>query len=244
MAGRRRGASAVALILALTAGPAGATRPLDTDDTETQDPGTVSLELGVDYARNGSAQAATFSGLLAVGLLPRLELDVQGDLTLLDREGRGPVAGPGDSFVILRYRALDETAARPAFAGDVTLRLPTGEASRGLGSRGVDVQLLLVAQKQVGPVVLLANVGYTFAASGPDLWALNAAVRYPLTEAWTLVGEVVGTVSTGRGGDMALLRGGVAYQLTKNLTLDAAVAGGLTRDSPDFSLRTGVTLGF
>jgi hypothetical protein len=43
---RRLAAGAVALALALAAAPAGATRPLDTDDTEIQEPGTASVELG------------------------------------------------------------------------------------------------------------------------------------------------------------------------------------------------------
>src|SRR5262249_10323192 len=160
----------------------------------TNDPGVVSLELGVDYARNGGQGTALFTGLVAVGLVTGLELDVQGGLVLVDPEGAGPRGGPSDSLVFLRYRVLDEADTRPALLGELTLRLPTGDA-RGLGSPGVDVQLLLVGQKQVGPVVLLANVGYTLTASGPDVWFLSAAVRYPLTDAWTLVGEVVGLVS-------------------------------------------------
>jgi len=241
---RRLAAGAIALVLALAAEPVGATRPLDTDDTETQDPGTASLELGADYQKTGGAHTVLFTGLVAVGLAPGFEVDVQSGLTLLDPEGQGPVGGPSDSFLFLRYRALDEAAAWPALAGDLTLRLPTGRASRGLGLTGVDVQLLLVGQKRVGPFDLLANVGYTLAASGPDLWNLSAAARYPLTETWTLVGEIVGAVSTGRGGDTALIRGGVAWALTRAITFDAALAGGLAHDGPDVVLRIGLAIAF
>jgi len=244
MRGACLGAGTAALVLALAAGPAWATRPLDTDDTDTNDPGVVSLELGADYTRNGGEGTALVTGLVAVGLFTGLELDVQGSLLLLDPEGAGPRGGPGDSLVFFRYRFLDEADTRPSLLGELTLRFPTGEASRGLGSPGIDAQLLLVGQKQVGPVVLLANVGYTFTASGSDLWFLSAAVRYPLTETWTLVGEVVGIVSAGSGPDTGLIRGGVAYQLTKKIALDAAVAGGLTRDSPDVVLRTGISIEF
>ena len=241
---RRLAAGVVALVVTLSAAPARGTRPLDTDDTETNDPGMTSLELGVDYVRTGGNQSGLFTALVAVGLARGLELDVQGGLTLLEPDGHAAVGGPSDSFLFFRYRALDETAARPALGVDLTLRLPTGQASRGLGLPGIDVQLLLVGQKRVGPVVLLANVGYTFTASGPDLWNLDAAIRYPLTETWTLVGEIVGTVGTGPGGDTALLRGGVAWALTAKITLDAALAGGLAHDGPDVVLRTGVTIAF
>jgi hypothetical protein len=241
---RRLAAGVAVLVLALSAEPVGATRPLDTDDTETQDPGTASLELGADYLGTGGVSAGVFTGLVAVGLARGLEVDVQGGWTLLDPEGHGAVGGTGDSLVFLRYRALDETATRPALGADLTLRLPTGVAARGLGLSGVDVQLLLVGQKRVGPVELLANAGHTFIASGPGLWNLSAAARYPLTETWTLVGEVVGTVSTRRRGDTALIRGGVAWALTPTITLDAALAGGLAHDGPDLVLRTGVAIAF
>jgi Putative MetA-pathway of phenol degradation len=241
---RRIAAGVVALVVALSAAPARATRPLDTDDTETNDPGMPSLELGADYQRTAGAPSVLFTGLVAVGLARGLELDVQGGVTLLDPDGHGPLAGPSDSFLFLRYRFLDETVDRPALGGDLTLRLPTGQVSRHLGLTGADVQLLLVGQKRVGPFDLLANVGYTFTASGPDLWNLDVAARYPLTAAWTLVAEVVATVSTGHRGDTVLIRGGVAWALTRAITLDAALAGGLARDGPDVVLRTGLSIAF
>jgi hypothetical protein len=67
---RRLAAGAVALVLALVAEPVRATRPLDTDDTETQDPGTASLELGADSLRTGGAHTVV-SGSSGTGARAR-----------------------------------------------------------------------------------------------------------------------------------------------------------------------------
>lgn len=171
-------------------------------------------------------------------------MGIQGALTLLDRESRPTVAGSSDSIVSVKYRGLDETDEKPALAGEIGPRLPTGDASRGLGEPGVEVELLMIAAKNLGPVALGGNLGYRFATSGPDVWVLGVAVGYTLTDAWMLVGELVGTASTGRHRGTALIRGGVTYEVTKGITLDAAAAGGLTHDSPEVVLRMGVTFDF
>src|SRR5262249_8367052 len=162
-----------------------------------------------DYTRGRGDQAWTLASQFSLGVLPKTEVDIQGALTLLDHESRPTVAGPGDSIVSVKYRGLDETDEKPALAGEIALRLPTADASRGLGESGMAVELLTIAAKQLGPVALGGNLGYRFATSRPDVWVLGVAVGYALTDAWTLVGEVVGTASMGRHRDTALIRGGV-----------------------------------
>ena len=233
----------------LLASPALAGRPLTTEDTGTLDPGKVELELGVDYSKDGGAEAwlLPHGPSLNVGLLPRLEVMIGTAFILLSPEREPPRAGFGDSLVGLKGRFLDEGPATPALLAAVTVRLPTGDQGRGLGEKEVDIQALAVASKMFGPVTLTANAGYTFVTRDRDrdVVNLNASVEVGVTRAWSVVGEVVSALTTNHRSDHhVVLRAGTVYALSERVRLDAAVGFGVTRASPDALLTVGVTITF
>ncbi|MGH7424046.1 MAG: transporter, partial [Candidatus Methylomirabilales bacterium] len=141
-------------------------------------------------------------------------------------------------------RVLDETERRPAFMGVVVLRLPTGDEDRSLGEQGVDVQPLAVVSKTFGPLTLTLNGGYTFVTSHRDLdfWVVTGSFEYEITDAWSLVGEVVSELGTHDGGDVVVLRAGTVLAITNGIDVYTAVGFGLTGDSPDVTVRLGVTI--
>jgi len=240
----------------LFATAASAARPLDTEDTGTAE--RVELELSLDHETTSSGRAWAFTGVVNVGVLPNLELNVQGQVGLADPDESGARGGVGDSVLGLKYRFVDETEVHPALLGRLTLRVPTGSESRGLGENGVDVGVLLAISKQLGALTVTGNVGYTFVTEGGDLdvVTLAASLEWPIPETtWTVVGELVGHVAVGQDADDTLvIRGGVRYQLLtgepqraaiiRSATLDAAVGIGLTFASPDVVATVGLTLGF
>jgi hypothetical protein len=220
---------------------------LATEDTGILDPGTVELELGVDYIRERSTDLFLLpSGpVLNIGLLPRLEGTLATELRLVDPDDGPPRAGFGDSHVRLKYRFLDETPRMPALVGAVTVRLPTGDQERGLGDRGADVQPLVLASKMLGSVTLTANAGYTFTTRDRDLDAVNvnAAMEVEITRAWSLVGELVSELATRRrADDRVVVRVGTVYAVGERVKLDAAAGFGATRASPDALLTVGITI--
>jgi hypothetical protein len=240
---------ALATLVLLLASPALAGRPLTTEDTGTLDPGKVELELGVDYSKDGSAEAWLLPGgpSLNVGLLPRLEVTIGTAFILLSPEREPTRAGFGDILVRLKGRFFDEGPASPALMAAVTVRLPTGDQGRGLGEKEVDVQALTAASKMFGPVTLTANAGYTFVTRDRtlDVVNLNASVEVGVTRAWSVVGEVVSELTTNhRSDDRVVLRAGTVYALSERVRLDAAVGFGTTRASPDVLLTVGVTISF
>jgi hypothetical protein len=230
----------------LMATPVEAGRPLTTEDTETLAPGHVELEISLDYLRaSGTDLYLLPVGALNVGILPRLEGAVSAALVVSDAPGASTNAGPSDTIVRLKYRGIDETSSMPALMIAVAARLPTGDAARGLGSEEVDVQMLGVAAKTLGPLTLFLNAGYTIVTQGRrlDVVNLNAAAQIEVARAWSLVGEVVSEfAANGRVADRVVLRAGAAYGFTERVRLDAAVGLGVTRASPDLLLTVGVTL--
>lgn len=237
----------VPVALALLWSPASAGRPLATEDTATLEPGQAELELGVDYISESDAGSWLLSGgpALNVGLLPRLEGTIALAFVLLHPEEEPSRAGLGDSLVRLKYRFLDETLRAPALMAGVTVRLPSGDESRGLGDKDVDVQPLIVASKARGPVTVTANAGYTFVVRDRnlDVVNLNAAVEMQIAQTWWIVGEAVSELATSRRrDDRVVLRAGAVYAVTQRVRLDGAVAFGATRVGPDALVTVGVTV--
>ena len=239
----------VTLIAVVASSPAWAGRPLVTEDTGTLAPGAVELEVGLDYLRERDANVVLFPGPLAfnIGLVPRLELTVAVLALLVDPDDAPSRAGAGDSATRLKYRFLDETDIMPALMGSVAARFPSGDADRGLGERGFDVQALGAASKTFGPVTLTFNGGYTFATDDRDRDVVNvhASAEAALTREWSIVGEVVSDLSTTRRADDRLvLRVGTVYALNDRVRLDAAAGFGATRVSPDVVVTVGITVLF
>jgi hypothetical protein len=241
------GVVVVTLLVVVIWSPAWAGRPLVTEDTGTLTPGAVELELGLDYLREPDANVVLFPGPLAfnIGLLPRLELSVATLALLVDPDDAPSRAGAGDSAARLKYRFLDETDVMPALLASVAARFPSGDADRGLGERGVDVQALGAASKTFGSVTLTFNGGYTFATDDRDrdVVHVHASAEAALSREWSVVGEVVSDLATTRRADDRLvLRVGTVYAVNDRVRLDAAAGFGATRVSPDVVVTVGITV--
>jgi len=218
--------------------------PLDTEDTKTLEPGQVELELRGDYEKSPDEKEWSLTTTLNIGVFPGLEVDVDAPFVLLDPEDDSTRGGVGDVELTTKYRLLDETERRPAFMGAVVLRLPTGDEDRGLGEEGVDVLPLAVVSKTFGPLTLTLNGGYTFVTRDRDLdfWVVTGSFEYEITDAWSLVGEIVSELGTHDRGDVVVLRAGTVLAITEGIEVYTAVGFGLTRDSPDVTVRLGVTI--
>ena len=234
---------AIVLFLGLGAAAVDA-GPLDTADTKTLDPGQVELELRGDYEKSPDEKVWSLTTTLNIGVLPGLEVDVDAPFVLLDPDEDTTRGGVGDVELTTKYRLLDETERRPALMGAVVLRLPTGDEDRGLGEEGVDVLPLAVVSKTFGPLTLTLNGGYTFVTRDRDLdfWVVTGSFEYEITDAWSLVGEVVSELGTHDRGDVVVLRAGTVLAITEGIEVYTAVGFGLTRDSPDVTVRLGVTI--
>jgi Putative MetA-pathway of phenol degradation len=180
-----------------------------------------------------------------VGVVPRLELGVELAGSYLQLEKDRDQAGVGDLVLPLKLRLLNETEGRPALLANLRVRLPTGDAGRGLGTEGVDVARLAVS-KTIGPLTVTANGGYAFVTADRalDVWLLSGAGEYRLVPGWTAVVEVVSFLGARAASDVAIARAGLVYTVRQSLRLDMAIGTGLTRASPDLLTTAGITIGF
>lgn len=234
----------LSLAIALVASTAWGARPLDTEDADVLALGQVELELGGMLSLDSAERIWAARGALNFGVLPRLELGIQSSALVLDPDGESARGGLGDTQLNLKYRPFVDTGPWPAVLGSVFVRLPTGDEDRGLGQSDVDVGALLVLAQRMGPVTLTGNAGYVFVVEDRDhdLWLLSLSLEYRASASLTLVGEVVSALSAHHEPDRALLRTGLVYAISPRITLDAAVAAGVTRGSPDLIFTTGLTI--
>lgn len=247
--GRKAATRLTITLLCLTllgVSPARAGRPLDTEDTGTLDPGTAEVELYVGVVDDSGDRAWASAGVLNVGLARRLEASMEIGGAYLQRRDEADQAGVIDLLVGLKYRLLDETQTWPALLASVRLRLPTGDAGRGLGSEGIDVLPRLAVSKTFGSLTLIANGGYTFVTADRalDSWLLSGATEYQLAPAWTAVAEVVSFLGARDAPDVAVARAGLVHVLGRSIRLDMAVGVGLTRHAPSVLATAGVTIPF
>jgi hypothetical protein len=220
-------------------------RPLDTEDTGTVSPGRVEIELSGSYA---SGDAETRGGLVAVlsaGLAPALEVKVEPQLLqVVDVDGEPLHSGLGDTLLGAKYRLLDQGESPVAALAAVSVRLPTGDADRGLGTDHVHAGGLAALSRSIGRTTLTWNGGYTFVTRDRDLeaWLLAGSVEHALTETWMPVAEVVASVAAREAGDTVVLRAGMVHAITSKVSLDAAVGFRLTGPAPDVTATAGVTI--
>jgi DtxR family Mn-dependent transcriptional regulator len=75
--------------------------------------------------------------------------------------GSDSASGIGDVLLHYRFQALDETAHHPAFSPSISLILPTGDSTRGLGDGSAGWEVSLPFSKQFGDFYLHWNGGFT-----------------------------------------------------------------------------------
>jgi hypothetical protein len=240
---RRFPGLALLLMLCLLQGPVFADRPLITEDTYTVGPGTLKLEIGLDWSTLPESRTMhARGGLLTFGLRDSLDLLVgKSDVLNLPIEG-GSVNGTCDSLAGFKYRFQNEAGSRPAMALRVLADLNDGDARAGTGK--TELALDWIALRQCGKTTLHANAGCFLSdpASGftrGDLFNYSLAAERPISGKLTVVGEIIGVSSPSRPAS-AMAQVGLTWQLSPSITLDA---GWLNRLNDHTLPRSNLTIG-
>ena len=75
--------------------------------------------------------------------------------------GADAASGLGDALIHYRFQATSGSGRAPAFSPRISLVLPTGSSSRGLGSGSPGWEINLPFSKQLGDLYLHWNAGFT-----------------------------------------------------------------------------------
>ena len=133
-----------------------------------------------------------------IGLAERLQLSIFGSVV----RPSDNVGGVGDLGVGIKWRLLDDHPWLGDFALLPSVTSPTGSVERGSGSGVTSASLLLISSRDVGPVHIDLNAGYTrrggsgvLAPRDGWLWTTSLGGTITGRVGWTA--EVFGVPGTG-----------------------------------------------
>lgn len=223
-----------------------AARPLSTDDVGTVERGHLEFEGAFEYVKQPDEER-NCALTLKYGLTENWDFGVEFPYKFIDLVQSGKVDGTGDINISTKYRLLEEVERLPAIAVSLNVKTETGNEDKSLGTGEIDYGLTGIFTKEIGEFTFHSNLGYTFVGGdADDTLSYGFALEYSLRENLNLVGEVVG--ETAFDGDFndnpcsGLF--GLNYGLNEMVVFDFGVGFEISEASPDYTITTGITLGF
>jgi len=242
-------------------------QPFYTDNADVTDKKKLHFQLSNEY---DILQRSSYPGLrqnttvfeLDYGLLNGVEIGVDGPLIAISNSRVTTPKTPfgfGDLDLHVKYNFLKERegSRRPALAATLNVELPTGDASKQLGSGLSDYFLNGILQKSVTKKTKLRlNGGILFSGNTTTgeigiktrgkVFVGGASLVKQFTEKLDLGAEITGAVTSSlklTKGQLQTLMGG-NYALSKKMTFDFGIVVGRFAASPRAGLQLGISLDF
>jgi hypothetical protein len=222
-------------------------RPLTVDDAGTVEPRQFQLEAGCGYVHDDSTQHYDFPLGLSYGVLPTLQAGIgfggQLEERLEDTGDHCTESGIGDLTVGAKWHPLSAERFWADHALALTVKVPTADCDRGLGSGLLDYDLTYIATKSLGEKFNVDfNLGYTWVGGDDDVLHYGLALRWQALEKVELVGEVFADTPLTRESDTSVaMSAGLRWTVVDDFVLDAAAGAGLHGDAPDWTATIGLT---
>lgn len=147
--------------------PAWAGRPLNINDTEPVAVGEVQFEASVAYRADGDCKHFEYPFTVASGIYPDVDLGIgfggQFEERVETADDSRHEHGLCDLVVSPRWKFLDQGQFWPSQAVSFSVKFPTADDQKGLGSGATDYDLTWIATHKISERVQVdANVGYSW----------------------------------------------------------------------------------
>ena len=225
-------------------------RPLSTDDAGTVEKGHMEIESGFEYVKQTDKEN-NLSLVLKYGVFNKLDLGIEIPYKFINFKESANLDGIGDIVFSTKYHLVDETENLPAFALSYSIKTKTGDKDKSLGSGEIDHSLKAIFTKEIADSTTHVNFGYTFVGEPKgedldDIFSYSFALEYPFNDNFNIVGEIVGETTFERNFDDNPCNGllGFNYALNETVVFDFGILFEISKASPDYQIRTGLTFGF
>mgnify|MGYP001587923782 CR=1 FL=1 len=246
--------SIVLSALSFAGGSAFAGRPLTVDDAEPSDMGQWQIELGVGYRDDGESHHFDFPVGLAYGLAQDIEVGIGFGGQIEERaETENEMireTGLGDLTLGVKWKFADEKRRGFAMSLAPTIKLPTADDEKGLGSGETDYDITWILTKPLSEELSVhGNVGYT-GIGDPEGEDLGDIVHFGVAGDYTLfgglqwVGEIFAQEDLKNSSAVCQYNTGLRWDGGKGLTFDISAGSKLSGAAPDLTVNTGITLAF
>jgi hypothetical protein len=180
-------------------------RPLITEDVDIIPPGSMRLEVGLDFMQNAKYPVSGLTGDLTragviginIGLAPNVEFQIEGVAqNFLSINSRGPSAIPlalapganstndfGDFTIWTKIKLRNESAKLPSVGFRVGVGLPNSSQGRGIGLNQTNAYGQLLFGKKFGHnarVNTFGNIGVGVLTAPTEFFSQNDVVMYGL----------------------------------------------------------------
>ncbi len=136
-------------------------RPTVATHAYTVAPGYLEVEIGAQDMQPRSSSQFSIPVVIKLGIVPRLQLELQGGYARNITQGppRTSDAGASDMAIALKQRVLDAAPLVHDFSVQGSIKFATG--SDGISTGTTDVSLLAISSRPIGSGELDLNAGYT-----------------------------------------------------------------------------------
>ncbi|MDP3285877.1 MAG: transporter [Desulfobacterales bacterium] len=257
-------AKAILIVVVMT-GTAFGAHPLITDDTGTNGRGKFQVELTGEFAydkeKSGgiTVKEKGYEAGVAVsaGLLDTLDIvcgiPYQWNRTEEDGAIVSDEDGISDIGLELKWRFFEQNDLSFALKPGITI--PSGDEDTGLGTGKVCYGATFIATKEIDPLTLHINLGYTHndyklkadeESSEKDLWHISLAGVYEVSDNLQVVVNIGVERNPDKesGTDPSFVLIGLIYSITPDLDVDLGFKAGLSGTETDAALLTGLTMRF
>ena len=227
-------------------------RPTFATPALTTQAGVAELEVGLERSAARDPERLSFTPfLLKIGLVRDVELRVGGNGFLRDTHGAPPaMSGLGDTTLGAQWCYLRNGPLGVDQAVQITVKVPTASAPKGLGSGEPDETLMLLLSRDVGSFhadanLLATRLGRPAAEGGGGAFqpAATLSLSRTLDAQWSLTGEVYWIGATSENPIIVSNLWALGYKISPRLVLDAGLDVGLSHGAQKLSLFTGLTVG-
>lgn len=251
------GVLAAAFVFAASAVWAG--RPLVIDDAEPVAPGRFELEAGGRFIDDHHFDHWDYLFNLAFGVVPWLEFGVgfggMFEERLIEAEGgrhdRAQTHDWADVTPNIKWKPLDAEKAWADHAFAFTVKVPTANYDKGMGSGELDYDLTYIMTKPITEKMSgHLNVGHTWVTDPPgedldNILHYGVALDYQLTETLQLVGEVYANTPLHTVDETPVIAtGGARWKVAEDLVLDFAAGTDVRRGETHLVATFGLTWTF
>ena len=222
-------------------------RPSSSNSADILAPGELQLEYGFSREWGAAGERQNLlGGELRFGAFRNLELRWGGNTLVENSTDTVNQHGFGDQYFAAQACLRRESENAPALALSYSVKVPTGDESRGLGSGRFDHSFAFLASKEVHQVTVDFNAGYklvgrTGEAGHDQNGFLILTFSRPLHGPLTGIAEISEETRLGNEPAFATTLWGLTYRLRRSLVLDAAFDTGITNGAPHKRILFGLT---
>jgi len=261
------------LCLLFLSAATGQNRPLVTESATLIPEGRIRAELGFEFLQDTVFRLSGLEGDLSrlgvlglrTGVAEKVEIQMfwtaaqflnvdrrfpAPNSDILDFEGNS-TSDVGNLFMATKLRLATESGRRPALAFRFGVELPNTSNVKGLGNDETNFHSSLIAEKTLGRLVLLGNIGLSIlgdpveAGFQDDLLTYGFAAVYSLGPGLAVLADWYGRAGPGGIGteEQSLLRVGTQIE-TSGIIWDAALLFGFRDTDPSTGVIVGISRDF